>query len=166
MQPDWKGVCEDTIGQAHIVAGKDYVVLMANMFGAGYGTSPSHGKNWRQACWPFIMIWLSPLLRRSRVRRSAGQADKLGITDEQKPQVAIGAGGGFVLEQARAGAHFQSRCIVFHLMTTLIRSRHGMPCNIKGRVFAIYMPGSSHYSERTSWMPWSRNSQTQKSTGK
>jgi dienelactone hydrolase len=34
MQPDWKGVCADTIGQAHTVAGKDYVVLMADMFGA------------------------------------------------------------------------------------------------------------------------------------
>ncbi|MFY9696457.1 MAG: hypothetical protein WAK35_22220, partial [Xanthobacteraceae bacterium] len=29
MQPDWKGVCDDTIGQGRAVAGKDYVVLMA-----------------------------------------------------------------------------------------------------------------------------------------
>src|SRR5580698_5460268 len=40
MQPDWKGVCADTIGQARTVAGKDYVVLMADMFGAGYGAKP------------------------------------------------------------------------------------------------------------------------------
>jgi len=40
MQPDWKGVCADTIGQARTVAGKDYVVLMADMFGAGYGQKP------------------------------------------------------------------------------------------------------------------------------
>ena len=40
MQPDWKGVCADTIAQARIVAGKDYVVLMADMFGAGYGDTP------------------------------------------------------------------------------------------------------------------------------
>src|SRR5262249_54023299 len=40
MQPDWKGVCADTIGQARIVAGKDYVVLMADMFGKGYGDKP------------------------------------------------------------------------------------------------------------------------------
>src|SRR6204780_812511 len=40
MQPDWKGVCADTIGQARAVAGKDYVVLMADMFGAGYGAKP------------------------------------------------------------------------------------------------------------------------------
>src|SRR5262245_65139771 len=36
-QPDWKGVCADTIKQAHAVAGKEYVVLMADMFGKGYG---------------------------------------------------------------------------------------------------------------------------------
>ena len=40
MQPDWKGVCTDTIAQARTVAGKDYVVLMADMFGAGYGEQP------------------------------------------------------------------------------------------------------------------------------
>ena len=40
MQPDWKGVCADTIGQACAVAGKDYVVLMADMFGSGYGAKP------------------------------------------------------------------------------------------------------------------------------
>src|ERR1700756_4127502 len=40
MQPDWKGVCADTIGQARTVAGKDYVVLMADMFGTGYGQKP------------------------------------------------------------------------------------------------------------------------------
>src|SRR5271170_6275403 len=40
MQPDWKGVCADTIGQARTVAGKDYVVLIADMFGAGYGDRP------------------------------------------------------------------------------------------------------------------------------
>ncbi len=39
-QPDWKGVCTDTIEQARVVAGKDYVVLMADMFGAGYGDKP------------------------------------------------------------------------------------------------------------------------------
>ena len=40
MQPDWKGVCPDTVGQARAVAGKDYVVLMADMFGSGYGQKP------------------------------------------------------------------------------------------------------------------------------
>src|SRR5262249_5273653 len=40
MQPDWKGVDADTIAVARTVAGQDYVVLMADMFGAGYGSKP------------------------------------------------------------------------------------------------------------------------------
>ena len=40
MQPDWKGVCPDTIAQAQTVAGKDYVVLVADMYGVGYGAKP------------------------------------------------------------------------------------------------------------------------------
>src|SRR5205085_992076 len=40
MQPDWKGVSHDTIGQAQAVAGRDHVVLMIDMFGAGYGDKP------------------------------------------------------------------------------------------------------------------------------
>ena len=40
MQPDWKGIDADTTGQAREVAGKDYVVLMADMFGKGYGDKP------------------------------------------------------------------------------------------------------------------------------
>ena len=39
MQPDWKGVDADTTGQAREVAGKDYVVLMADMFGKATATS-------------------------------------------------------------------------------------------------------------------------------
>ncbi len=40
MQPDWKGVDADTIAVARTVAGQDYVVLMADMFGVGYGSKP------------------------------------------------------------------------------------------------------------------------------
>ena len=40
MQPDWKGIDADTTGQAREVAGKDYVLLMADMFGKGYGDKP------------------------------------------------------------------------------------------------------------------------------
>jgi hypothetical protein len=36
MQPDWMGVDADNIAQARLIAGKDYVVLVADMFGQGY----------------------------------------------------------------------------------------------------------------------------------
>src|SRR4051794_37601647 len=40
MQPDWAGVCPNTIEHAWHVAGKEYVVFMADMFGEGYGAKP------------------------------------------------------------------------------------------------------------------------------
>ena len=36
MQPDWLGVCRHSIDMAHEVAGADYVMMMADMWGAGY----------------------------------------------------------------------------------------------------------------------------------
>jgi dienelactone hydrolase len=49
VQPDWKGVCADTIAQAHAVAGADYVVLMADMFGAAYADTPKRAtRRWNE----------------------------------------------------------------------------------------------------------------------
>ena len=65
------------------------------------------------------------------------EADKLGLIDPSKVG-AIGfcAGGGFALEQARAGANFKG-VVVFHV-TNPNPVVPGTPCNIKGRVLAIH----------------------------
>ena len=65
------------------------------------------------------------------------EADKLGVADTSKVG-AIGycAGGGFALEQARAGANFKG-VVVFHV-TNPNPVVPGTPCNIKGRVLAIH----------------------------
>ena len=65
------------------------------------------------------------------------EANKLGLIDTAK-KVAIGycAGGGFALEQARAGADFKA-VVVFHV-TNPNPVVAGTPCNIKGRVLAIH----------------------------
>ena len=138
MQPDWKGVCADTIAQARIVAGKDYVVLMADMYGAGYGDKPKtrdelasgmravHGDlDFTIACGGKSYDAL------------LAEAEKLGVVDAAK-KAAIGycAGGGFALEQARAGADFKA-VVVFHV-TNPNPAVAGTPCNIKGRVLAIH----------------------------
>src|SRR4051794_14869000 len=117
MQPDWKGVCADTIGQARIVAGKDYVVLMADMFGAGYGDKPKTREELAagmQAVHNDLAFTIACGDRGYGVLLA--EADKLGITDGNK-KAAIGycAGGGFVLEQARAGADFKA-VVVFHVI--------------------------------------------------
>ena len=137
-QPDWKGVCADTIGQARTVAGKDYVVLMADMFGAGYGAKAKTQDELRAGMLavhkdrPFTLSCGD-----AAYDALMAQAQKLGIADTGKT-AAIGycAGGGYALEQARAGADFKAT-VVFHV-TNPNPVAAGTPCNIKGRVLAIH----------------------------
>jgi dienelactone hydrolase len=138
MQPDWKGVCPDTIGQARTVAGKDYVVLMADMFGVGYGAEPKGQDELRAGMLgvhkdlPFTISCGG-----KAYEALASEANKLGLIDAGK-KAAIGycAGGGYVLEQARAGADFKA-VVVFHV-TNPNPVKPGTPCDIKGRVLAIH----------------------------
>ena len=138
MQPDWKGVCPDTVAQANTVAGKDYVVLMADMFGVGYGDKPKAQEELRAnmlavhndlaftiACGNMACDMLLT------------EANKPGLIEPGKT-MAIGycAGGGYALEQARAGADFKA-LVVFHV-TNPNPVVVGTPCNIKGRVLAIH----------------------------
>ena len=138
MQPDWKGVCADTIAQARTAAGKDYVVLMADMFGAGYGSKPKTQEELRAG--------MSAVHRDRAFTVACGgkafetllaEADRRGLVDAGKT-AAIGycAGGGYALEQARAGADFKA-VVVFHV-TNPNPVVPRTPCNIKGRVLAIH----------------------------
>jgi dienelactone hydrolase len=138
MQPDWKGVCADTIGQARTAAGKDYVVLMADMFGTGYGDKPKTQQELRSG-----MLAVHDDLAFTIACGGAAydallaEANKLGLIDASK-KAAIGycAGGGFALEQARAGADFKG-VVVFHV-TNPNPAVSGTRCDIKGRVLAIH----------------------------
>jgi dienelactone hydrolase len=138
MQPDWKGVCADTIAQARTVAGKDYVVLMADMFGAGYGAKPKTHDELRAGMLavhndlPFTLSCGA-----AATDALMTEAQKLGVIDSNK-KAAIGycAGGGYALEQARAGADFKA-VVVFHV-TNPNPVVAGTPCDIKGRVMAIH----------------------------
>src|SRR5262249_46705662 len=139
MQPDWKGVSPDTIGQARTVAGRDYVVMMADMFGKGYGDTPkvreelAAGMKAVHDDLPFTLACSGKALD-----ALLGEANAMGLIDAAKRTVAIGycAGGGFALEQARAGAAFKAT-VVFHV-TNPNPVVPGTPCNIKGRVLAIH----------------------------
>jgi len=138
MQPDWKGVSPDTIGQARTVAGKDYIVLMADMFGSGYGAKPKTQDELRASMLavhknlPFTVACggkaYAVLL---------AEAKALDVVEPGKI-AAIGycAGGGYALEQARAGADFQA-LVVFHV-TNPNPVLAGTPCNIKSRVLAVH----------------------------
>jgi dienelactone hydrolase len=138
MQPDWKGVDKDTIGQAREVAGKDYVVLMADMFGAGYGDKPKNQDQLRAGMLAVHKDRAFTVACGGKAYEALlGEANKLGIVDPAK-KAAIGycAGGGYALEQARAGADFKAT-VVFHV-TNPNPVDPSAPCNIKGRVLAIH----------------------------
>jgi dienelactone hydrolase len=138
MQPDWKGVCADTIAQAHEAAGKDYVVLMADMFGKGYGDKPKTQDQLRAGMLAVHRDRPFTVTCGGKAYESLlSEAQNLGVADTGK-KVAIGycAGGGYALEQARAGADFQG-LVVFHV-TNPNPVVAGTPCNIKGRVLAIH----------------------------
>ena len=138
MQPDWKGVCADTLAQAREVAGKDYVVLVADMYGVGYGDKPKTQQDLMTAAQalrkdvPFIISGGA-----KAYEALAGEAQKLGLIDPAK-KIAIGycMGGGVALEQGRAGADFKG-IVVFHV-TAPNPVLPGTKCNIKGRVLAIH----------------------------
>jgi dienelactone hydrolase len=138
MQPDWKGVCADTIGQARTVAGKNYVVLMADMFGAGYGDKPKTQQELAagmRAVHDDLAFTIA--CGRKAYDTLFAESDRLGLVDPTK-KAAIGycAGGGYALEQARAGADFKA-VVVFHV-TNPNPVVAGTPCNIKGRVLAMH----------------------------
>jgi dienelactone hydrolase len=138
MQPDWAGVCAHTLQQARDIAGKDYIVLMADMFGEGYGAKQKT---------------VDDLMKSSRAVRGnvpfinacgakaldvlGAEANKLGVADlSQKLAVGYCIGGGYVLEQARAGADFKG-VVVFHVTAPNPMQPDAKP-NIKGRVLAIH----------------------------
>jgi dienelactone hydrolase len=138
MQPDWKGVSADTIAQARTIAGKDYVVLMADMFGAGYGDKPKDQAALRTGMLAVHNDLAFTIACGGKAYASLlAEADKLGLIDARK-KAAIGycAGGGFALEQARAGADFKA-VVVFHV-TNPNPVVANTPCSIKGRVLAIH----------------------------
>lgn len=138
MQPDWKGVDADTIGQARTVAGKDYVVLMADMFGKGYGDKPKTPVELRAGMTAVHKDLAFTIACGGKAYDALmAEANKLGLADTGK-KAAIGycAGGGFALEQARAGADFKA-VVVFHV-TNPNPVVPGTPCNIKGRVLAVH----------------------------
>jgi dienelactone hydrolase len=138
MQPDWFGVCRHTIDMAINVAGQDYVVMVADMFGAGYGIKEKTVEELGAAARgtrtdvPFI-------LGCGAVANEAltAAANELDLTNPGK-SAAIGycMGGGFALEQVRAGADFKAT-VVFHVTAPNPVDPETKP-NIKGRVLALH----------------------------
>jgi dienelactone hydrolase len=111
---------------------------MADMFGAGYGDKPKDQQELRAGMTAVHKNLAFTVACGGKAYDALmAEANKLGLVDPAK-KAAIGycAGGGFALEQARAGADFKA-VVVFHV-TNPNPVVPGTPCNIKGRVLAVH----------------------------
>ena len=138
MQPDWLGVCAHSIEMAHEVAGQDYVMMVADMWGVGYGE--------KEKSFDELMKISRQVRGDIAFLRGGGatayealtaEANALGVIDpEKKGAIGYCIGGGFALEHARDGADFKGT-VVFHVTLPNPVDIEARP-NIKGRVLALH----------------------------
>lgn len=138
MQPDWFGVCRHSLDMAAEAAGKDYVMLVADMYGVGYGE--------RDKEFDELLASAQGARRDLPLVREGGTValNALRATAREHAPIADGPlgaigfcmGGGIVLEQARAGAEFAGT-VIFHVTLPNPVEADASP-DFKGRVLAIH----------------------------
>jgi dienelactone hydrolase len=114
MEPDWAGVGVKAMAQAREVAGKDYVVFVADVFGVGY--APKDTKEMQAASGA---VHGDIALSRARGGKALdvmlAEGGKLGIIDPTKiAGIGFCFGGGILLDLARDGRDFKA-LTVFHV---------------------------------------------------
>lgn len=114
MVPNWRGIYDDTVGFAKEIAGSDYVVFMADMFGAA--TRPKSVDEARAATAP---LYADRTLMRGRVGAAFEQLQSLA--EQQAAPIAAGRlaaigfcfGGTAALDLARMGTDLAA-VVSFH----------------------------------------------------
>jgi dienelactone hydrolase len=136
MEPDWAGVGTAALAQAREVAGKDYVVLLADVFGVGY--APKDTKEMQAA---MTVIHDDIALSRARGVQALdallAEGEKLGLVDPaQLAGIGFCFGGGILLDLARAGRDFKALA-VFHITFPHSADPAGA-AKVKGAVLVLH----------------------------
>lgn len=135
MAPNWLGVGAEALERGRLLAGRGYVVFVADMYGEGIRPAgPPEAAPMADA------LRADPDTARLRANAALAtllaEAEKRGIGDARR-RAAIGfcLGGGNVIELARAGADVQA---VVSIHGDLITPKPAAPGDIKAAVLALH----------------------------
>lgn len=136
MEPDWAGVSTKAMAQAHEVAGKAYVVFIADVFGVGY--APRDTKEMQAASGAVHGdINLSRTRGGKALEVMLAEGKKLGIIDPNKVAgIGFCFGGGILLDLAREGRDFKA-LTVFHITFPQTVDPAGA-AKVKGAVLVLH----------------------------
>jgi len=112
MVPDWMGVTDAAVAQARDVAGDDYVILVADMYGKGV-----RPRNSDEAQAQVKTLYADPAAMRARAAKAVevlkAQAGKSPLDANRIGAFGYCFGGSSVLELARSGAQLAG-IVTFH----------------------------------------------------
>ena len=135
MVPNWYGVNDGAIKKAEMIAGKDYVILLTDMYGEKTRPEPGHADQAKAATAP---LYGDRALMRKRIDAALAQlkAQAANAPIDASKLAAIGFcfGGTAVLDLARSGANVAA-IVSFH--GGLSTDDPSLAKNIKARVLVM-----------------------------
>lgn len=135
MVPNWFGVNDVAIKKAEMIAGKDYVILLADMYGASVRPQVDNAEQAQAAVKP---LYADRALMRARVNEALAQlkaqAKDAPIDTARLAAIGFCFGGAAVLDLARSGADVAA-VVSFH--GDLSTDDPSMAKHIKARVLAM-----------------------------
>ena len=133
MVPDWKGVTDNAVAKARSIAGDDYVVLVADVYGTNVRPA-----NTEQAMAQVKKMYADRVVLRARVAKALqvlkSQAGKAPLDAGKLGAIGYCFGGATVLELARSGADVAG-VVTFH--GGLNTSMPAKPGTVKASVLVL-----------------------------
>jgi dienelactone hydrolase len=135
MVPNWYGVNDGAVQKADMIAGKNYVILLTDMYGENVRPQPGHADQAGAATKP---LYADRTLMRTRINEALAQlkaqAGTAPIDTTRLAAIGFCFGGTAVLDLARSGADIAA-AVSFH--GGLSTDDPSLAKNIKARVLAM-----------------------------